>query len=191
MRFSKIVPLVLLDQWNWDQIVQIFYFTRVQLFLLFSGRIIGITLWLQRFLGFMAVKRFQGTIYSELFLLLLIPLWWHLSRKKRNPTYRNEIVIRQEHGVHASTTLAAIGYFFSSSFNINSGVIRILIIHINENYFKTSLWCLGNSRFNWLIMILVLSASFSIVLILVGEVPWCRQFIESPLEDVPLTNHRI
>ena len=124
-RFDKTVPLVLLDQWNWDQIVQIFYFIKVQLFLLFSGRIIGITLWLQRFLGFMGVKRFQGTIYSELFLLLLIPLWWHLSREKRNPTYRNEIVIRQEHGVHASTTLAAIGYFFSSSFNINSGMIRI------------------------------------------------------------------
>ena len=126
-RFDKTVPLVLLDQWNWDQIVQIFYFIKVQLFLLFSGRIIGITLWLQRFLGFMGVKRFQGTIYSELFLLLLIPLWWHLSREKRNPTYRNEIVIRQEHGVHASTTLAAIGYFFSSSFNINSGMIRTFL----------------------------------------------------------------
>ena len=133
---------MLLDRWNWDQIVQIFYFIKVQLFLLFSGRIIGITLWLQRFLGFMGVKRFQGTIYSELFLLLLIPLWWHLSRKKRNPTYRIEIVIRQEHGVHASTTLAAIGYFFSSSFNINSGMIRILRIRTKENAFHTSLWCL-------------------------------------------------
>ena len=90
MRFSKIVPLVLLDQWNWDQIVQIFYFTRVQLFLLFSGRTIGITLWQQRFLGFMGVKRFQGTIYSELFLFFLLPLVTSVTQKRGIWLYNDE-----------------------------------------------------------------------------------------------------
>ena len=88
------VPLVLLDQWNWDQTVQIFCFTRVQLFLLFSGRIIGITLLLQKFLEFMGVKRFQGTIYSELFLFPSTPLpsgdICHAKKRNRKKWNRNQ-----------------------------------------------------------------------------------------------------
>ena len=65
---------------------------------------------------------------------LLFPLVTSVTRKRG--IERNEIVIRQEHGVHVSTTLAAIGYFFSSSFNINSGLIRFFKDLYNSKVFK-------------------------------------------------------